>query len=63
MTAMQGFDTLSALERNNPLLLDLRSPADLVDRLRRIESDNLEIIQMSQNTIEEINHTNGEIGK
>lgn len=59
----QGYDWLTDVEKKNPLFNQLRSPSDMVDRLRRIESDNLEIIQLSQNIVEEINHTEAEIAK
>ena len=48
-------DDLNTLEKKNPLLIEFESPLGLVERLRKIEAENLDIIQQSQNIVEEIN--------
>lgn len=51
----RDFSKLSDLEKRNGLLRELKSPEEFMDKLRAIESSNLDIIQYSQSTVEEIN--------
>ena len=58
---LRRYDSLTAVEKLNPMLLEFGSPLELVERLRRIESENLDIMQQSQNTVEEINAVENQI--
>lgn len=49
------YNKLNALEERNSLLQALKSPIEFMEKLRAIESENLDIIGASQNIVEEIN--------
>ena len=69
LTAVSGlarkldFDQLTEMEMLNPLISEFKSPLEFLDKLRRIESENLDIMQLSQNLIEEINQLDAQILK
>lgn len=52
---MADYNSLSDLEQRNSLLQELKSPVEFMEKLRAIESENLEIIGTSQTIVEEIN--------
>lgn len=60
-TGNRDYSKLSAIEMRNSLLTQLKSPEEFMDKLRTIESDNLDIIQYSQTTVEEINQLDKKI--
>jgi chromosome segregation ATPase len=57
------YNRLNLLEERNSLLQALKSPAEFMEKLRAIESENLDIIGASQNIVEEINQIEKKIGQ
>lgn len=57
------YDQLTEMETLNPLISEFGSPLEFLEKLRRIESENLDIMQLSQNLIEEINQLDAQILK
>jgi len=54
---------LTELEAKNPLLSQLKSPLEFLDRLRRVDNDNLDYMQQYQNIMEEITDIDNKAAK
>jgi chromosome segregation ATPase len=63
ITEEQDYNSLNELEQRNNLLQVLKSPVEFMEKLRAIESENLDIIGGSQNIVEEINEIERKIAQ
>ena len=63
MQALHLKNGLTELEAKNPLLSQLKSPLEFLDRLRRVDNDNLDYMQQFQNIMEEITDIDNKAAK